>query len=318
MWGRVLGFGALAVVVAGVVAAAFVAREVTRIEAVPVTGDVHVLTGLGGNVGVLRTDVGAVVVDSMSLRLQGERLRARAEELGGGPVQALVNTHWHMDHTHGNPGFDPGTLVVSTKRTLDHLRFFDGDYWEGDAEAFLPRETFRRDHEMRIGGKTVRTLYLGRGHTDGDGVVLFVEDRVLHTGDLVFNQRYPNIDLVAGGSIEAWIGTLDRMLELEFDHVIPGHGAVTDADGIRRFQDFLRDLWAAGRKAADRGWSLERTRDDAELTADEGFEVFAVPFVVRLDRPFVLQRAWEEATGAVRPANPEDPGDPRPGSPPAR
>jgi glyoxylase-like metal-dependent hydrolase (beta-lactamase superfamily II) len=312
MGGRIIVAVGVGVVALAVVGAGFLARQVTRIDAERIAPDVHVLTGLGGNVGVLRTDEGAVVVDSLSLRLQGERVRARAEELGGGPVQALINTHWHGDHTHGNPGFDPETLVVATRRTLDHLRFFDADAWQGEAEALLPRETFRQEHEMRIGGKTVRSLHLGRGHTDGDLVVLFVEDRVIHTGDLVFNQRYPNIDLASGGSIEAWIGTLDRVLELDFDRVIPGHGAVTDADGIRRFQAFLRDLWSAGQRAAAEGWTLEETRSRAVLTADAGFDAISVPLLVQLDRPFVLQRAWEEATGAVAPLNPE------PGASPAR
>ncbi|MGH0035180.1 MAG: MBL fold metallo-hydrolase [Myxococcota bacterium] len=304
MWARGIAGAALAGVIAVVVLAGWVARQATRIDVETVSQDVSVLMGMGGNVGVLRTAEGPVVVDSMTLRIQGERLRARAEELGGGPVQALINTHWHADHTHGNPGFAEGTLVVSTQRTLEHLRFFDADAWAGDAEALLPAETFRRDHEMRIGGKTIRSYHFGRGHTDGDLVVLFVEDRVIHTGDLVFNGRYPNIDLESGGSIQAWIDTLDRVLELDFDRVIPGHGAVTDAAGIRRFQAFLRDLWAAGQRAAAEGWSLEEARASTALTADEGYEAIAVPFVLRLDRPFVLQRAWEEATGAVAPGNP--------------
>jgi len=309
---KALGLGGLVVGVVAVVAAGWLARQVTHVGVERVAGDVYVLTGLGGNVGVLRTAAGPVVVDSMTFRTQGEILRERAEELGGGPVQALINTHWHADHTHGNPGFEPGTLVVSTTRTLDHLRSFDADAWQGESAALLPGETFRQSHEMRVGGKTIRSLHLGRGHTDGDLVVLFVDDRVLHTGDLVFNQRYPNIDLESGGSIPAWVETLDRVLELDFDRVIPGHGAVTDREGVVRFQAFLRDLWATGTRAAAEGWSVEQTQASADLVADAGFEAIEFPLVLRLDRAFVLRRAWEEATGAVHPLDPE------PATPPAR
>ena len=155
---------------------------------------------------------------------------------------------------------------------------------------------------MRIGDKTIRSHHLGRGHTGGDLVVLFVEDRVLHAGDLLFVGRYPNVDLEGGGSIEAWLATLDRVLELDFDRVIPGHGPVTDREGIRAFQGFLRELWEVGQQAARESLSLERTLEVARLGSDEGFAVIGIPGVFRLDRDFVVTRAWQEATGAVKPA----------------
>ena len=117
----------------------------------------------------------------------------------------------------------------------------------------------------------MRALNLGRGHTSGDLVVLFVEDRVIHLGDLFFNQRYPNIDLEAGGSIEQWIGTLDRVLAIDgYDHVIPGHGAVTDRDGIRQFQAFLAELWEQTSAAAQAGETLDETLRSVQLTQDAG------------------------------------------------
>jgi cyclase len=122
---------------------------------------------------------------------------------------------------------------------------------------------------------------------------------VLHTGDLLFNMRYPNIDLEAGGSIEAWIETLDRVLELDFDRVIPGHGPVTDRDGTRAFQGFLQELWRLGSEAAKAGRTLDETLEMARLTTDAGFGVIGVPFVFKLDRDFVVMRSWQEATGSV-------------------
>ncbi len=127
-------------------------------------------------------------------------------------------------------------------------------------------------------------------------MVLFVEDRVLHTGDLMFNGRYPNIDLEAGGSVREWSATLDRVLELDFDAVIPGHGPVTDRAGLAAFQGFLRELWSVAEEAVKRGKSLSETQASVELTTDAGYEVMAIPFVMRLDRDFVVGRAWQEAT----------------------
>ena len=298
---RILGWTLAGLLVALGAAAIYGYQTVASLTSVPVADDVYMIQGMGGNVGVLRTARGAVVVDTMSFRMQGERIRELAERLAGGPTQAIVNTHWHLDHTHGNPGFAPKSRVVATRRTLDYLRAFDADYWQESAAETLPNDVFDDSHEMRIGGKTIRSLHLGRGHTGGDLVVLFVEDRVLHTGDLLFNERYPNIDLEAGGSIAAWIATLDRVLGLDFDAVIPGHGAVTDREGILAFQRFLRELWGVGQEAARSGRSLEETLAAAALTEDEGYGVIGVPLVFRLDRDFVIRRAWEEATGAVEP-----------------
>jgi len=260
---------------------------------------------MGGNVSVLRTERGSVIVDTMTFRMQGERIREEAERLTGREAVVILNTHYHGDHTHGNPGFPAGTRVVATKRTRELLDAFDASYWSGSAAESLPNETFDTTHEITLGGKTVRASYLGRGHTSGDLVALFVEDRVLHLGDLLFNHPYPNIDLEAGGSIEQWIGTLDRVLAMDgYDRVIPGHGAVTDREGIRRFQSFLKELWAQASAAAAAKQTLEETVRSVNLTQDAGYETIAIPFVLRLDRDFVVKRAWQEATGSVVAAGP--------------
>jgi len=301
--GRIVAVLAAVLVVALGIAGIRLYDAVVGLEAESVTEDVWVVFGLGGNVGVLRTEVGAVVVDSMTFRMQGKRIRELAERLTGGPTQALLNTHYHVDHSHGNPGFAPGTRVVSTQRTLDYMLGLDAGAWQGAAADTLPNDVFETEHELRIGEKTIRALHVGPGHTGGDMVVLLVEDRVLHAGDLFFNGRYPNIDLEAGGSIREWIGTLDRVLALDFDRVIPGHGPVTDRQGILAFQRFLEELWALGQAAAAEGLTLDETLAQKDLEEDEGYGVIGVPFVFRLDRDFVIRRAWEEATGSVVPVD---------------
>lgn len=275
-------------------------NQLLSFEIERVSDDVHVIYGLGGNVGVLATERGTVVVDTMSLNVQGKRIRELAQQLGGAPVTTIINTHYHADHTHGNPAFPMGIKVVSTERTLAYLRARDADYWQGDASETLPNETFHDDHVMQIGGKTIRLHHLGRGHTDGDLVVLFAEDRVLHTGDLFFNGRYPNIDLEAGGSVQEWGATIDRILELDFDKVVPGHGPVTDREGLIAFQRFVRELATLASQAAAAGRSLDETLATATLREDEGYEAMSIPLVMNIDRDFVIRRAWEEATGAVK------------------
>jgi len=293
----------LLVVAAGI--AIYGYQQVATLDSERVTDDVSVLFGLGGNVGVLRTGRGSVIVDTMTFRMQGERIREEAERLTGREAAVVVNTHHHRDHTHGNPGFPAGTRIVSTQRTRELLDAFDASYWSGSAAESLPNETFDTTHEISLGGKTVRASFLGRGHTSGDLVALFVEDRVIHLGDLLFNHRYPNIDLEAGGSIEQWIGTLDRVLAMDgYDRVIPGHGAVTDREGVRQFQSFLKELWQQVSAAVREKKGLDETLRSVQLTQDAGYEVIAVPLVMRLDRDFVVKRAWQEATRSVVPSGP--------------
>ena len=294
-----LGVALLALVAGGAI---FVYQRISTIEVVTVTPDVHVIYGLGSNVGILKTSEGAVVVDTMTFRMQGREVREKAEELGGGATRAIINTHYHLDHTHGNPAFAAGLQIVSTDKTLAYLHALDANYWKGDAAGTLPNDTFAGERVLQIGGKTIRLIHPGRGHTDGDLVALFVEDRVLHTGDLFFNGRYPNIDLEAGGSVKEWADTLDRVLALDFDHVIPGHGPVTDRAGLVAFQGFMRELAAVGEEAARSHRSLEDTQKQAALKTDAGYEVMSIPFVMRLDRDFVVKRSWQEATGRFTPA----------------
>ena len=92
--------------------------------------------------------------------------------------------------------------------------------------------------------------------------------------------------------------TSDMDLALySYDRVVPGHGPTTDRDGIRQFKRFLVQLGAIGRQAAAEGWTLEQTRQTADLTADAGYEPIRFIVSLGLDRGFVLQRAWEESTG---------------------
>jgi glyoxylase-like metal-dependent hydrolase (beta-lactamase superfamily II) len=139
-----------------------------------VTDDLHMIKGLGGNVAVLKTGAGAVIVDTMTFTMQGTRIRHLAESLTGEQVVMVINTHYHGDHTHGNPGFLPGTQVLSTTRTLEHLNTLDAAYWTGDAAVLLPNHTFEKDldaataaprtgpHRRRSGGGIRRGRYVAR------------------------------------------------------------------------------------------------------------------------------------------------------------
>ncbi|NRA03253.1 MAG: MBL fold metallo-hydrolase [Myxococcales bacterium] len=291
--------GVLLLLAAGT--ALYVYVQIRTLEVDQVTPDIWVIYGLGGNVGVLRTDDGTVMVDTMMTTFQGRRLRERAEALAGGPIHTIINTHYHSDHTHGNPAFAAGTSIVATERTLDYLRFLDAGSWSGDSATGLPNDTFKRDRMLRIGGKTLHLLHPGPGHTGGDLVVLFVEDRVLHAGDLLFHRRFPVVDLEGGGSFRAWSSALAGVLLLDFDRVIPGHGTLAGREELRWFGSFITQLWDAGERAAAAGWSLEETLERAVLLGVDHFEPTMMSRLTSHDRDYLIRRVWEEATGAVTP-----------------
>jgi len=277
--------------------AGYVLLQLRTLEVEQLSDDLYVLRGLGGNSAVLRTDAGAIVVDTMMLPLQGKRIRDKARELTGSDVIMLINTHYHIDHTHGNPAFAPGTRVLSTERTLSHLHALDADFWSGHAAQLLPNETFTDYQTLQIGGKTIDLVHPGAGHTDGDLVVVFRDEGIIHVGDLMFNQYYPNIDLEAGGSVKQWPYTLQAVLDMDFVRIIPGHGATTDRTGLRQFQAFMAQLAEIGAEAAASGASLETTLNTDKLTADEDYSSVRMIVPLPMDREFVITRAWQEATG---------------------
>ena len=167
---RALGAVGFALVVLLAVGVIVVYQQLHTLESERVSQDVHVIRGPGprGNVAVLGTDAGCVVVDSMTFRFQGKQLHELAARLAGGPVQLLINTHYHQDHTHGNPGFAPGTRVVATRRTLDHLMRFDAGYWRGGSAETLPNDLVEDagSHELLVGGKTIaRTTWVAGTRT---------------------------------------------------------------------------------------------------------------------------------------------------------
>ena len=293
LWQTVIALLLLVLAIGG----GYVYSQVRALEVEQLTDDLWVLRGFGGNTAVLRTREGTVIVDTMTFGIQGSRIRDVARELTGADTALIINTHYHLDHTHGNPSFAAGTRVLSTDRTLSHLRALDADFWAGDAAKLMPNETFSERQTLEFGGKTLELVHPGSGHTDGDLVVVFVDEGVVHMGDLLFNKHYPNIDLEAGGTVRDWAATLEATLPLAFDRVIPGHGATTDRAGIRQFQSFVTQLSEIGQQAATEGWSLEAVRSTDALTTDVGYVPIEFIISLGLDRGFVLQRAWEEASG---------------------
>jgi glyoxylase-like metal-dependent hydrolase (beta-lactamase superfamily II) len=291
---RLLKYILLSVIVVLVVGAGLFWWRTGLLDMTVVKPNVWMLAGVGSNVTIVATNEGTIVVDSMTFVRQGERIVERAQALTGTPVVALVNTHYHLDHTHGNPAFPIGTKVVATDMTLEHLRTLDARWWkDSPARDLLPNYTFTDSWAAKYGDTSIRAIHPGRGHTDGDLVLLLVEDKVLVAGDLFFNGYWPNIDLEAGGSVVDWPQTLDTVLALDFDTVVPGHGPLATRADLERFRDFMRSLGQQTAAIAARGGTLADARRDVDI---DSFGLRRMPWFPVLSRSFVIGRAYEEAT----------------------
>lgn len=195
---------------------------------------VHVISGDGGNVTVIKDDRGLLVIDA-GLRSKQEELMMTLAEMSDLPISKLVNTHWHYDHVGGNSGMaDQGATVMAHSNVRD--RMMKG----GTIAAFgaeippasddeLPVITYQDAIQLHWGGLALDVQHFPGGHTDGDSIVFVDGNDIVVMGDIYFHSIYPFIDVSSGGSIGGVIVALDKVLSRIDDStvVIPGHGGAT-------------------------------------------------------------------------------------------
>lgn len=190
-----------------------------------VADDLYVIDGGGaGNVAVYITSEGVILVDD-KYEQHFDEIMANIKKVTSQPVRYVINTHYHADHSGGNTHFAGIANIISTTMAREHIL---KKTQPGAPDNMKPANlTFKDEMSVFLGGKEVRAIHLGRGHTGTDAMVYFPALRVLHSGDAVTSGQ-PLIDYASGGSIVEWTKTLDRaMKEIDFDTLIPGHGPVS-------------------------------------------------------------------------------------------
>src|SRR5499427_5469039 len=212
----------------------------------------HMISGEGGNVAVLTTDEGVVLVDDMFDRNHADIL-AQVKSVTDQPLRYVINTHQHDDHAGGDMKMLPIAEVIAHKNVRANLEHIKQPYYEDTpgTPIGLPRVTFSDEASVFPGGKEVRAKYFGRGHTNGDAVIYFPDLKVVHTGDLFLGRRPARdgapaaarpagvniyVDYAQGGSFFDWTKTLDGALTLDFDTVIPGHGPISTKADVVQFR----------------------------------------------------------------------------------
>jgi cyclase len=200
--------------------------------------DLYDIVGDGGNVAVLVTSEGVILIDD-KYEQDHDAIMAKIKTVTQQPVKYVINTHYHADHSGGNAKMLPLADVISTQNARTNiLEHKQSNAPPGVAPA---RIVFTQETAVFLGGKEVRAKYFGRGHTNGDAVVYFPALKTIHTGDLMAGTS-PLIDYNGGGSLVEWTKTLDEAMKLDFDTVIPGHGAVTNKAGLLAYRNNVEKL----------------------------------------------------------------------------
>lgn len=210
-----------------------------EIKSEHVKGNIHVLFGAGGNIGVLTTDEGLILIDDQFAPLT-DRIEKAVASLGSGPVKFVLNTHWHGDHTGGNENLGKGgAVIVAHDNVHKRLAALEGD--RAVSHHGLPDLTFN-DHLTFHLGEEARAYHIAHAHTDGDSFIHFMGSNVIHMGDLLFVDRYPFIDIESGGSLDGMIEGLETALALTDAEtkIIGGHGPLTDRAGLERSISMLK------------------------------------------------------------------------------
>jgi cyclase len=243
-----------------------------------VTDNVCTDTTLRGcNPSYVTTSDGVVVIDTPQLPTRAVAMRQEAEAQG--PIRYLINTEHHVDHIFGNYFFKDAGQVVNHRGLYDNFMVPtpDLDPYEyakeaiptddPDGAAIFPERdayyadpnkgtiVFTGDLTLRVGETTFDLLHTP-GHTPGQLAVHVPEERVVFTGDTVFNECQT---WLMTSNVEQWIEALDRIKALEVDHLVPGHGPVTTTKYLDRQRAVLMEWKAAVADAIAKGWSREET-----------------------------------------------------------
>ena len=203
-----------------------------------VKDDLYEIEGDGGNVAVYLTSEGVILVDDKFER-DHEAITEKVKSVTDQPVKYVLSTHHHSDHSGGNTKFLPTAEIISTANARANIV---GHKQPNVSPEMAPaRVVFTEECSVFLGGKEVRARHFGRGHTNGDAFIYFPALRTIHTGDMMAGTT-PLIDYLGGGSVVEWTKTLDAVLKLDFDSVIPGHGPVTNKAGLLAYRNNVEKL----------------------------------------------------------------------------
>lgn len=273
----------------------------------------------GGNVLVVPTDSGPIMVDSKFAHT-GSKLAADVESIMKRKPAMLINTHHHADHSGGNWAFKETATIIAHKnfnpRIERNLAQYAGGAQgrveelkkSGADEAAIAQATelaakikamkteqFTAKQELASavnlidhGGVTVQAYHYGNGHTDNDLVIFFPKQNIVHMGDLLFHNVHPFIDRSAKADTRGWQSALRQAMKIGDAKtvVVPGHGEVTDKSALQKQIDYFDQLREIVTNAIDEG----KSRDEVTAMKPEQFKDYGLEWI----RPITLGGMYDE------------------------
>ena len=232
-------------------------------------GPLQLLQGKGGNVVASVGLDGILLIDNDYPEMSAAYEKA-VSEFTDAPLMPgfVINTHWHFDHSGNNEFWaERGAIIVAHDNVRERMaagqRITALDMQvEPSPPMALPIITFDDSFALHFNGDAIEVQHYPAGHTDGDSVIFYAQENVVHMGDLFFKDRYPFIDLSSGGSVAGYIKNVEAVLARVDDNtlIVPGHGAVASRADLERFLGMLKSTTTAVQDALDKGKSVEEIR----------------------------------------------------------
>jgi len=238
----------------------------TRADENPVTAEklsdsVYVLFGQGGNIAASVGEDGIYIIDDQFAKLSND-IKKTISDLKPGSAEFVINTHHHGDHTGGNENFaKAGAHVIAHDNVHKRL-----EEKHGANSDYLPRISFGHDLKLHFNNEHAHVVHYAHAHTDGDSVIFFNNDNIVHMGDIYFNfGSLPFVDVDSGGSVDGILEAVNNVIKQidERTIVIPGHGPVSDRSGLETYAKLVKKAKDLMLKAMQNNASLEQ-----EIKAD--------------------------------------------------
>ena len=238
----------------------------THADENPVTAEklsdsVYVLFGQGGNIAASVGEDGIYIIDDQFAKLSND-IKKTISDLKPGSAEFVINTHHHGDHTGGNENFaKAGAHVIAHDNVHKRL-----EEKHGANSDYLPRISFGHDLKLHFNNEHAHVVHYAHAHTDGDSVIFFNNDNIVHMGDIYFNfGSLPFVDVDSGGSVDGILAAVNDVIKQidERTIVIPGHGPVSDRSGLETYAKLVKKAKDLMLKAMQNNASLEQ-----EIKAD--------------------------------------------------
>ncbi|AMR31568.1 MBL fold metallo-hydrolase [Mucilaginibacter sp. PAMC 26640] len=219
-------------------------------QVIPLRNNVGIFIEKGGTIAWMVNKEGIVVVDAQ-FRDTAQHLIAEMQKKSDKPFQWLINTHHHGDHTGGNIAFKGIAINVAAQANSLINQKAAAAKQNSDDKQLYPDTTFTDTWKTRVGDESISAHYFGPGHTNGDAMIHFENANIVHTGDLVFNKRYPFVDRSAGASCKHWplalesaLKTFDKNTQYVFGHAFDPMKVTGTREDVKQMQDFMEKLVA--------------------------------------------------------------------------